>query len=71
MRLALTNLDNGTFFSVDGWTSDYRAALLFYSTEEVSKKAAEHKVRENTAAAMMTDHPQQQPTGFIWITRPS
>jgi hypothetical protein len=69
MRVALTDLDDGKFLSAVGWTSDCRLASTFPDTEEVSRRASDHKIR-NAAAAMVDGFPQK-PVGFIWLTEPT
>lgn len=69
MRLALADLDTGLFFGKLGWTTDRKLAQIFADSETVSKVATENQVR-NAAAAMMDGDPLQ-PTGFLWLTKPS
>ncbi len=68
VHLALTNLDNGLFFSGSGWVPDHGRAMTFRTKEEACQKAIEQNVR-NAAAAMMSGFPQT-PVGFIWLTNP-
>jgi hypothetical protein len=68
LHLALTNLDDGRYFSLVGWTFDTRIAHTFPSVDAVKKQAAEHYLK-NAAAAMISGFPPK-PMGFIWLTEP-
>ena len=68
MRLALTNLDTGLFFTKGKWTRDHKLAEVFSDAEAVARVASANNIR-NAAAAMLGGEPLQT-TGFLWVTSP-